>query len=85
MKSQIKFLTAAVIASMAFATACNNNTDNNPNGIHLIRVFLCLGSNFILLHHDTFRLICRNFPHILYAILILLGSLRSRFRCDKIT
>ncbi len=28
MKSQIKFLTAAVIASMAFATACNNNTDN---------------------------------------------------------
>ena len=28
MKSQIKFLTAAVIASMAFATACNN-TDNN--------------------------------------------------------
>ena len=31
MKSQIKFLTAAVIASMAFATACNNNTDNNPD------------------------------------------------------
>lgn len=30
MKSQIKFLTAAVIASMAFATACNNN-DNNPD------------------------------------------------------
>lgn len=30
MKSQIKFLTAAVIASMAFATACNNNTDNTP-------------------------------------------------------
>ena len=30
MKSQIKFLTAAVIASMAFATACNN-TDNKPN------------------------------------------------------
>ena len=30
MKSQIKFLTAAVIASMAFATACNN-TDNNPD------------------------------------------------------
>ena len=28
MKSQIKFLTAAVIASMAFATACNNN---NPD------------------------------------------------------
>jgi len=31
MKSQIKFLTAAVIASMAFATACNNNTDNKPD------------------------------------------------------
>ncbi|OKZ03698.1 MAG: hypothetical protein BHV65_02365 [Alistipes sp. 58_9_plus] len=31
MKNQIKFLTAAVIASMAFATACNNNTDNNPD------------------------------------------------------
>ena len=31
MKSQIKFLTAAVIASMALATACNNNTDNNPD------------------------------------------------------
>ena len=31
MKSQIKFLTAAVIASMAFSTACNNNTDNNPD------------------------------------------------------
>ena len=31
MKSQIKSLTAAVIASMAFATACNNNTDNNPD------------------------------------------------------
>lgn len=31
MKSQIKFLTAAVIASMAFATACNNNTNNNPD------------------------------------------------------
>lgn len=31
MKSQIKFLTTAVIASMAFATACNNNTDNNPD------------------------------------------------------
>ena len=31
MKSQIKFLTAAVIASMAFATACNNSTDNNPD------------------------------------------------------
>lgn len=31
MKSQIKFLTAVVIASMAFATACNNNTDNNPD------------------------------------------------------
>ena len=31
MKSQIKFLTAAVIASMAFATACNNNTGNNPD------------------------------------------------------
>ncbi len=30
MKSQIKFLTAAVIASMAFATACNN-TDNKPD------------------------------------------------------
>ena len=30
MKSQIKFLTAAVIASMALATACNN-TDNKPD------------------------------------------------------
>ena len=30
MKSQIKFLTAAVVASMAFATACNN-TDNKPD------------------------------------------------------
>ena len=30
MKSQIKFLTAAVIASMAFATACNN-TDTKPD------------------------------------------------------
>ena len=31
MKSQIQFLTVAVIASMAFSTACNNNTDNNPD------------------------------------------------------
>lgn len=28
MKSQFKFLTAAVIASMAFATACNDNTND---------------------------------------------------------
>ena len=34
MKSQIKFLTAAVIASMAFATACNN-TDNKPDNTTL--------------------------------------------------
>lgn len=36
MKSQIKILTAAVIASMAFATACNDNT-NDDKGDNTLR------------------------------------------------